>query len=60
MINSVAVDLDELDARDKWILESIVDQQVGIEVGVLLVKPLLSRILSSAGSCSFLYIIAVT
>ena len=46
--NSVAVDLEKLDARDGWILESRIDWQGGTEVGPLPVQPLLSRILSSA------------
>ena len=50
----VAVDLEKLDARDGWILESRIDQQGGTEVGPLPVQPLLSRILSSAGSQGFL------
>ena len=49
MKNSVAVDLEELDTRDGWILESRIDQQGGTEVGPLPIQPLLSRILSSAG-----------
>ena len=49
MPNSVAVDLEELDARDGWILESRIDQRGGTEVGPLLVQPPLPRILSSAG-----------
>ena len=42
--DSVAVDLEELDARDGWILESRIDRQGGTEVGPLPVQPLLSRI----------------
>ena len=42
--NSVAVDLEELDARDGCILESRIDQQGSTEVSPLLVQPLLSRI----------------
>ena len=54
MPNSVAVDLEDLDARDGWILESRIDQQGGTEFGPLPVQPLLSRILSSAGPHSVL------
>ena len=38
--NPVAVDLEELDARDGWILEIRIDQQGGTEVGPILVRPL--------------------
>ena len=54
MPNVVAVDLDEIDARDEWILESRIDQHGGTEVVPLPVQPLLSRILSSAGLRGFL------
>ena len=54
MPNLVAVDLEELDTRDGWILESRIDQQGGAEVGPLPVQPLLSRILSSASLHGFL------
>ena len=54
MPNTVTVDLEELDARDGWILESRIDQQGGTEVGPLSVQPLLSCILRGAGSHSFL------
>ena len=50
----VPVDLEDLDVRDPRILESRVDSQGGAEVGPLLVELLLSRILSSALSHSFL------
>ena len=36
--NLVAVDLEELDARYGWILESSIDQQGGTEVGPLMVQ----------------------
>ena len=58
--DSVAVDLEELDARDGWILESRIDRQGGTEVGPLPVQPLLSRILSSAGSHGFLRSVEIT
>ena len=47
--NSMAVDLEELDTRDGYILESRIDQQGGTEVVPLPIQPLLSRILISAG-----------
>ena len=50
MPDSVPIDLEELDARDGWILESRIDRQGGTEVGPLPVQPLLSRISSSAVS----------
>ena len=53
--NTVAVDLEELDARDVWILESRIERQGGTEVGPMPVQPLLSRILSSSGSHGFLH-----
>ena len=58
--NSVAVDLEELDARDGWILESRIDRQDGTEVAPLPVEPLLSHILSSAGSHGFLRSVEIT
>ena len=58
--NLVAVELEELDTRDGWILESRIDRQGGTEVGPLPVQPLLSRILSSAGSHGFLCRIEIT
>ena len=48
LTDPVYVDLDELDARDGWILESRIDKQGGTEVSPLLVQHLLSLILSSA------------
>ena len=50
----MAVDLEELDARNVWILESRIDQQGGAEVGPLLGQPLLSHILVSVGLHGFL------
>ena len=58
--DSVAVDLEELDTRDGLILESGIDRQGGTEVGPLPVQPLLSRILSSAGSHGILRIVEIT
>ena len=52
--NSVAVDLEELDARDGCILENRIDQQGGTEVGPLPLQPLQSCILSSTGYHGFL------
>ena len=58
--DSVAIDLEELNARDVWILESRIDRQGGTEVGPLPVQPLLSRILSSASSHGFLRSVDIT
>ena len=59
MPNAVAVDLEEIDARDGWILESRIDRQGGT-ISPLPVQPLLSRILSSAGSHGFLHSVEIT
>ena len=58
--NPVAVDLEELDARGGWILESRIERQGGAEVSPLAVQPLLSRIFSSAGSHGFLCSVDIT
>ena len=58
--NSVGVDLEKLDARDGWILESRIDQQGGTEVVSLPVQPLLSRILSSYGLHGVLRSVEIT
>ena len=50
----VAVDLEELDARYGWILDSRIDLQGGTEVGPLTVQPMMSCILISVGSHLFL------
>ena len=47
MSDKVPVDLEDLDARDGWILEISIDQQGGTEVAPLLVEILLSSILCS-------------
>ena len=60
MPDAVASDVEELDARDGWILESRIDRQGGTEVGPLLVQPLLSHILSSAGKHGFLRSVEIT
>ena len=52
--NVVAIDLEELDARDGWILESSIYRQGRTYAGPLPVHPLLSHILSSAVSHGFL------
>ena len=52
--NAVAVNLEEHDERDGWILEIRIDQQGGTEVSPLPVQPLMSRVLISAGSHIFL------
>ena len=49
------VDLEDIDTRDGWILESRIERQGGIEFVPLMVQPLLSHILSSAGWHSFLH-----
>ena len=56
----MAVDLEELDARDGWILESRIDRQGGIEVDPLPVQPLMLHILSSAGLHGFLCSVEIT
>ena len=56
----VTVDLEEFYTRDEWILESRIDRQGGTEVIPLLVQPLLSSILSSAGYHSFLCSVEIT
>ena len=60
MPDSVAVDLEELDARDGWILENRIERQGGTEVGPLPVQPLLLRILSSSGLHCFLRSVEIT
>ena len=60
MPNTVVVDLEELDVRDGWILESRIDQQSDTEFGPLPVQPLLSRILSSSGLHGFLRSVEIT
>ena len=60
MPNSVAVDLEELDARDRCILESRIDRQGGAEVSPLPVQPLMSRILSSSGLLGLLRSVDIT
>ena len=52
--------LEELDARDGWILESRIDRQHVKEVGPFLVQPLLSRIFSSSQLHGFLCIVEIT
>ena len=59
MLNSVAIDLEELDARDEWILKSRIGRQGSTEVGPLPVQPLLSHILINAGSHSSLRIVEI-
>ena len=60
MPNTVAIDLDDLDARYGWILESRIDRQGGTEVSPLPVQPLLSCILSSARLHGFLRRVEIT
>ena len=52
--DAVAVDLEEFDAKNGWILDGIIDQQGGTEVVPLLVQPLLYCILSISSSRGFL------
>ena len=59
MPDSVAVDLEELDARDGWILESRIDRQGGTKVGPLPVQPLMLRIFSSPLSHGFLHSVEI-
>ena len=54
MTDAGAIDLEELNVRNGWIIESNIYQQGGTEVGPLTVQPLLSRILSIAGLHGFL------
>ena len=60
MPNSVAVDLEELDVRDRWILESRIDQQGGTEFSPLPVQPLMLRILNNSGLRGFLHSVEIT
>ena len=61
MTDLVTVELEDLDARDGWILESRLDQQIGSEVGLIMVELLLfSSILSSARSHGFLRSMEIT
>ena len=60
MMNAVVVDLEDIDERDGWILESRIEKQGGTELVPLLVQPLLSRILSSAGWHGFLHSVDIT
>ena len=60
MSNKVPVDLEDLDARYRWILEISIDIKVGAEVAPLLVKPLLASILCSSRSHGFLCSVDIT
>ena len=57
--NAVAVDLEKLDARDRWILGIMIDLQSGTELGPLPVQPLLSHILSISVFHGFLRIVYI-
>ena len=48
MPNLVAIDLEEINVRDGWILEIRIDRQGGTEVSPLPLQPLMSRILISS------------
>ena len=52
--DAVPVDLEDLDARNGWILESRIDLKGGAEVAPLLVELLLAIILCSPRSHGFL------
>ena len=58
--NAVAVDLEELDARDGCILEGRIDGQGDTEFGPLPVQPLLSHILSGDSSHGLLRSVDIT
>ena len=58
--DAVPVDLEELDVRDGWILESKVDREGAAEVTPLLVEILLGSILCSYRSYSFLRSVEIT
>ena len=51
---------EDIDARDGWILESSIEQRGGTEVDLLPIQPMLSPILSSAGSHGFLRSVEIT
>ena len=57
MSDAVPVDLDDLDARDRWILESRIDREGDTEVAPLLVELLMERILFS--SCPHIFLRSV-
>ena len=48
MSDAVPVELEDLDVRDGWILESRIDPEGGTEVAPLLVELLLASILCSS------------
>ena len=54
MSDAVPVDLEDLDARDGWILESRIDREGGVEVAPLRVELLLMSILCSSRLHGFL------
>ena len=58
--DTVPVDLEDLDARDGWILENRIDRKGGAEVALLLVELLLSSIFCSSHSHSFFHIVEIT
>ena len=58
--NAVPVDLEDLHARDGWILESRIDLEGDAEVTPLLVELLLASILCSSRSYSFLCSMEIT
>ena len=52
MSDAVPVNLEDLDTRDGWILESRIDRKDGTGVGTLLVELLLESILCSSARTS--------
>ena len=60
MLNAVVVNLEGIDARYGWILDSRIERQGGTEFVPLLVQTLLSHILISAGWHGFLHIVDIT
>ena len=58
--DAVLVDLEDLDARDRWILESRIDCEGGAEVSPLLVELILAIILCSSRLHRFLRMVDIT
>ena len=58
--DAVPVDLEDLDARDEWILENRIDIKGGAEVAPLLVDILLASILCSSHLYGFLHSVEIT
>ena len=60
MSDAVPVELEDLDTREKWILESRIDCEGGAEVASLTVDLLTASILCSSRSHGFLRIAEIT